>query len=70
MSRGETTEIGMTGRRSAAMDEAVKLSSQGVPTYKAAKIVGVSPSALYRAIKQDNKRKELECEESKTRPSA
>jgi len=52
------------------MDEAVKLSSQGVPTYKAAQIVGVSPSALYRAIKQDNKRKEFECEKNKTRPSA
>lgn len=66
---GGTTESEMTGRRSAAMDEAIRLHRSGEKTYKAAQQTGVSPSALYRAIKKDSKQKEQEWQESRTEPS-
>ena len=46
----------MVGRRSARMDKAMILVAKGSSVYKAAEKTGVSPSALYRAIK--NKKKE------------
>jgi len=40
----------MSGRPSAATERALKLVERGVPPYRAAKLAGVQPSTVYRAL--------------------
>lgn len=49
----------MTGRRSAATEEAIRLVDSGQMTaYRAAKQVGISLSTIYRALKAREKREQ------------
>lgn len=40
----------MSGRPSAATEQAMKLIAKGVPPYRAALKVGIQPSTIYRAL--------------------
>jgi DNA invertase Pin-like site-specific DNA recombinase len=40
----------VSGRPSAATEQALKLVANGMPAFRAAKKVGIDPSTIYRAL--------------------
>lgn len=45
----------MSGRPSAATEQALKLIAKGMPAFRAAKKTGIAPSTIYRALAKQKK---------------